>query len=131
MLIGIFFPKQVLEIMGADMALAALGRDYVRIVMMAAPLFMMNYSFTAFVRNDRAPTVAMAAAVSGSMFNVVLIMFSFCFERRTCGCRISNYNQSGCYNACMSDTFIIKKSGVVLNIKKAYVRPALKHFLLY
>jgi putative MATE family efflux protein len=128
-LIGIFFPKQVLEIMGADMALAALGRDYVRIVMMAAPLFMMNYSFTAFVRNDRAPTVAMAAAVSGSMFNVVFdYVFIFVLKGGLAGAALATAISPVVTMLVCLTHLLSKKSGVVLNIKKAYVRPALKHF---
>ncbi len=52
MILGIFAPGRVLEVMGADPTLAALGTDYIRIILIAAPLFMMNYTFTAFARNS-------------------------------------------------------------------------------
>lgn len=70
-LFGIVSPQWYLKVMGGDTALVALGRDYVRIVLLAAPLFMMNYSFTAFVRNDGAPSLAMWASLAGSSFNIV------------------------------------------------------------
>lgn len=77
-LLGVFAPEQVLQVMGADAAIIELGRNYVRIFMTAAPLFMMNYVFTAFARNDNAPTIVMLGSISGSMFNIVfdyILMF--------------------------------------------------------
>lgn len=70
-LLGIFWPDQVLKIMGGDAQIVNLGIPYVRIVLIAAPLFMMNFIFTAFARNDQAPTTAMFASLAGSMFNIV------------------------------------------------------------
>lgn len=70
-LAGMFFPGQVLRFMGADAVIMDLGKSYVRIFMTAAPLFMMNYAFTSFARNDNAPTIVMIGSISGSMFNIV------------------------------------------------------------
>ncbi|MDD6380321.1 MAG: MATE family efflux transporter [Lachnospiraceae bacterium] len=70
-LLGIFVPKQVLALMGADAALQKMGEGYARLCLMFAPAFMCNYTFTAFCRNDRAPGIAMAAQLSGSAFNIV------------------------------------------------------------
>ena len=78
MLLGIFIPEQVLRIMGADAVIMELGKSYVRIFMTATPLFMMNYAFTSFARNDNAPTIAMIGSILGSLFNIVfdyLFMF--------------------------------------------------------
>ncbi len=68
---GIFFPKQVLEMMGADQHIAELGTGYLRIVLIDTPFFMMNYTFTAFARNDNATTTAMIGSLSGSIFNII------------------------------------------------------------
>ena len=38
---------------------------------MFTPFFMMNYAFTAFVRNDNAPHIAMATTLLSSLFNIV------------------------------------------------------------
>lgn len=70
-ILGAFFPAQVLGVMGADPKLAQLGQGYVRIILCAAPLFMCNYSFTGFCRNDHAPLTAMLGSIAGSMFNIV------------------------------------------------------------
>ena len=71
MLLGIFAPEQVLRFMGADGVIMELGKSYVRIFMTAAPFFMVNYVFTAFTRNDNAPTTAMIGSIAGSLFNIV------------------------------------------------------------
>lgn len=65
MLLGIFAPEQVLRFMGADAVIMELGKSYVRIFMTAAPFFMVNYVFTAFTRNDNAPTTAMIGSIAG------------------------------------------------------------------
>ena len=51
--------------------LIGLGRNYVRIILIATPFFMSNYTFTAFARNDGAPSIAMIGSISGSIFNII------------------------------------------------------------
>lgn len=70
-LFGILIPDKILSVMGADQSLISLGENYLRIILIASPLFMANYTFTAFLRNDNAPKTAMIASVSGSLFNIV------------------------------------------------------------
>lgn len=57
MLLGLVFPDKVLSLLGADEGLISLGGQYIQIILLAAPLFMVNYTFTAFLRNDYAPKV--------------------------------------------------------------------------
>ena len=71
MLIGIFIPDKALALLGADAGLIGLGRNYIRIILIATPFFMSNYTFTAFARNDGAPSVAMIGSISGSIFNII------------------------------------------------------------
>ena len=70
-LLGIIAPEWVLKIMGANQAITDLGMDYIRIVLINTPFFMMNYAFIAFARNDNATTIAMIGSLSGSVFNIV------------------------------------------------------------
>ena len=69
--VGITAPDIILRLMGADDVILAVGTPYLRIALIFAPCFMINYAFTAFVRNDRAPKVAMTATVLSSLFNIV------------------------------------------------------------
>ena len=67
-----------MRVMGADTVIESIGIPYTRIVLCFTPFFMMNYAFTAFVRNDNAPHIAMAATLLSSLFNIVfdyILMF--------------------------------------------------------
>lgn len=70
-LTGIFLPEKFLGLLGANQHLTELGKNYLRIMLIATPFFMTNYTFTAFARNDQAASRAMAGAISGSLFNIV------------------------------------------------------------
>ncbi|MGN0707676.1 MAG: MATE family efflux transporter [Faecalibacterium sp.] len=70
-LAGILCPGALLRLMGGDAGIVALGEGYMRIFLMFTPFFMCNYIVSAFVRNDGDPSLAMAATLSGSLFNVV------------------------------------------------------------
>ena len=68
---GIFVPDRLIELLGGDETIIATGKDYTRIFMIFAPFFMCNHICNAFVRNDGNPSVAMAATLLSSLFNVV------------------------------------------------------------
>ncbi len=68
---GIFIPDLVLEFMGADKKILETGLSYIRTVLLFAPCFMLNYTFTSFVKNDNAPNIAMVATLSSSIFNII------------------------------------------------------------
>ena len=71
-----FIPDKALALLGADAGLIGLGRNYVRIILIATPFFMSNYTFTAFARNDGAPSIAMIGSISGSILILYLIIYS-------------------------------------------------------
>lgn len=68
---GLLGPGTLLRWMGGDAQIVALGVGYTRIFLLFAPFFMINYIVQAFVRNDGEPALAMAATLSGSLFNIV------------------------------------------------------------
>ena len=76
-LLGLFAPGKVMQFMGADLEIMQLGIDYFRIFLLFTPFFMINYVFTAFVRNDNDPALAMVATVTSSLANEV---FDFIFK---------------------------------------------------
>lgn len=76
--LGVAVPDGVLRLMGADNTILQVGHNYIRIVLCFAPLFMLNFTCTAFVRNDGAPRIAMAATLLSGLFNILfdyLLMF--------------------------------------------------------
>lgn len=71
-LLGTFVPDKIVELLGGDAEIAAVGTPYTRIFMVFAPFFMLNYIFSAFVRNDGNPSLAMAATLASSIFNIIM-----------------------------------------------------------
>ena len=63
MLAGAFCPGTLLQLMGGDADIVALGLNYTRIFLLFTPFFMCNYIFSAFVRNDGDPSLAMVATL--------------------------------------------------------------------
>ncbi len=71
-LAGILIPDKILVFLGADEVIVRVGTPYTRIFLLFTPFFMLNYVFSAFVRNDDNPTLAMVATFSSSIFNIVM-----------------------------------------------------------
>ena len=75
---GVLFPDRILSLLGADEQILGIGLSYIRIVLCCAPFFMVNYTFTAFARNDSAPRLAMLATLGSGIFNIIfdyILMF--------------------------------------------------------
>lgn len=75
---GIAIPEKVLLLMGADDVILHAGLPYMRTMLCFGPAFMMNLTVTPFVRNDNAPSIAMAATLCSSFFNIIfdyILMF--------------------------------------------------------
>ena len=72
MLSGAFMPDKIVAFLGGDETIVSVGKNYTRIFMMFAPFFMWNHICNAFVRNDGNPSIAMAATLVSSLFNVVM-----------------------------------------------------------
>ena len=90
LLAGLFCPQAVLRLMGGDAGITALGTDYTRIFLVFAPFFMMNYTFSAFVRNDNGPTTAMIATLAGSIYNIIFdFTFMFVFKLGLAGAALA------------------------------------------
>ena len=68
---GLFLPRQILQILGADRELQDLGIPYVRTILPFAFFYMANYTTGAYVRNDNNPSNAMIGSVIASLFNIV------------------------------------------------------------
>lgn len=72
LLLGLFIPEQILGMLGGNEEIVKVGTGYTRIIMLFAPCFMWNHICNAFVRNDGRPSIAMAATLFGSLFNIVM-----------------------------------------------------------
>ncbi|MGL5260426.1 MAG: MATE family efflux transporter [Lachnospiraceae bacterium] len=125
-LLGIFCPVKVLEIMGADQTLVELGSNYMKIILLATPFLMTNFTFTSFLRNDNAPRTAMIASMSGSLFNLVFdYILIFTLELGLTGAAIATA-LSPIVTMLVCSTHFLKKSN---NIRFRCTLPKIKHIL--
>lgn len=69
---GILIPDRILTFLGGNEVIVRVGTPYTRIFLLFTPFFMLNHVFSAFVRNDDNPTLAMVATFTSSIFNIVM-----------------------------------------------------------
>lgn len=72
LLMGLFFARPLTVLMGANTAVFEMCHIYLKVILLFAPMFILNNVLLCFVRNDGAPQRSMAAMLSGSLSNVVL-----------------------------------------------------------
>lgn len=80
-IVGMFFSTTITRVLGADDAVFAMTKTYLRVILLFAPMFMLNNVLLCFVRNDGAPHLSMLAMLVGSLSNIVLdYVFIFPFR---------------------------------------------------
>lgn len=72
LLAGVLCAGPICGILGADQAILPLSAGYLRMILLFAPVFILNNVLLCFVRNDGEPKRAMAAMLTGSLSNIVL-----------------------------------------------------------
>lgn len=81
LIIGLFFSKNIVSLMGADSAVFQMSKTYLQVILLFSPMFVMNNVLLCFVRNDGSPQLSMIAMIGGSLSNVVLdYIFIFPFK---------------------------------------------------
>ena len=66
----IFGETPLLRLFGADDTLLPLAKGYLKWMKFSMPLFTMGQFLACFIRNDNAPAKAMAAVITGGVFNI-------------------------------------------------------------
>lgn len=125
-LTGIFRPEKFLRLLGADQNLVQLGTGYLKIVLITTPLFMMNYTFTAFARNDHATSRAMTGAIAGSLFNIVFdYIFMFPMGLGLSGAALATAFSPAVTMLICATHYVSKKNHVAFKWKK----PSFSHLI--
>lgn len=70
--IGLAFSKELCNVLGADSAVFDMTHIYLKIILLAAPGFILNDIMVCFVRNDGNPGLSMTAMLAGSISNIIL-----------------------------------------------------------
>ena len=80
-IIGICFTGNIVKMLGANEEVYSMCYTYLQIILLFAPMFMLNNLLLCFVRNDGAPQLSMAAMIGGSLSNIILdYVFMFPFD---------------------------------------------------
>lgn len=78
--LGLFyFQDELILLLGAQGELVELSKEYLGVIALGAPVMMIQPLLEAFVRNDRAPYLAMSSMVVGALGNIAL-NYLFIFE---------------------------------------------------
>lgn len=72
LLIGMLFSGPLARTLGATKRVYDMSSIYLRVILVFAPMFMMNNLLLCFVRNDGAPQLSMLAMLGGSFSNIIL-----------------------------------------------------------
>lgn len=70
--IGIFLSGPITKLLGADEVIFQMSKTYLQVILLFAPMFMLNNVLLCFVRNDGAPQLSMLAMLGGSISNIIL-----------------------------------------------------------
>ncbi|MEG2016091.1 MAG: MATE family efflux transporter [Oscillospiraceae bacterium] len=70
--LGLFLSKEISTLLGASDAIVGITNTYLRIILLFAPIFMLNELILCFVRNDGNPRLAMISMLIGSLSNIIL-----------------------------------------------------------
>lgn len=80
-IIGIFFFEPVAYMLGSSESTIGLVREYGKFLVIGTGFFMFSTFLQTFIRNDRAPKLAMIAVVTGGILNIILDMiFVYTFQ---------------------------------------------------
>lgn len=72
LLIGAFFSRPLSTLLGANAVVHEMTSTYLGIILVFAPMFMLNNVVICFVRNDGNPKLSMIAMLIGSLSNIIL-----------------------------------------------------------
>lgn len=70
-LCGLLLPREISLLLGASPETLPYTEIYIKVLLIFAPVFVINNVVIAFVRNDKGPNLAMVSMLSGVLFNIV------------------------------------------------------------
>lgn len=110
-IIGIFFSKNIMYFMGARDIVLNLANDYIKIIFIFAPAFMMNNLMQSFIRNDHNPSICTKAVISSCIFNCVFdYIFIFSMNMGIFGAALATVLSPLVSLSILSSHFISKKN---------------------
>jgi len=113
--LGLFFLDNISYFLGATKNNIILVKEYLSVVLMFSFSFVLVYMITVFVRNDKAPKLAMWSTICGGIINIVLdYVFIFVFHWGMRGAAIATVLSSLTSLIILCTHFINKNSFIKL-----------------
>ncbi|HCL02508.1 MAG TPA: MATE family efflux transporter [Lachnoclostridium phytofermentans] len=79
--LGLFYSDRIVMLLGAEGEVLHMSKTYLQVILLFAPMFLLNNVLLCFVRNDGSPQLSMIAMLGGSLSNIVLdYVFMFPLE---------------------------------------------------
>lgn len=70
--LGLFYSESIVKLLGAEGEVLHMSKTYLQVILLFAPMFLLNNALLCFVRNDGSPQLSMIAMLGGSVSNIVL-----------------------------------------------------------
>lgn len=118
---GLMFLKPLLNIFGASPSNFGYAYDYMKIILIGAPLQAIGFGMNNFIRGEGNPTIAMKTMLIGAISNTILDpIFIFLFDMGVEGAALATIISQGLSSIWVMRYFFSGKS--MLNVKKEYLR---------
>ncbi|WP_353096535.1 MATE family efflux transporter [Tissierella praeacuta] len=118
---GLIFLRPLLNVFGASDSNIQYAYDYMKIILIGAPLQAIGFGMNNFIRGEGSPTVAMKTMLIGAISNTILDpIFIFSFGMGVEGAALATIISQGLSSIWVMRYFFSGKS--MLNIKKEYLK---------
>lgn len=118
---GLIFLKPLLNVFGASPSNYQYAYDYMKIILIGAPLQAIGFGMNNFIRGEGSPTIAMKTMLIGAISNTILDpIFIFWFNMGVEGAALATIISQGLSAIWVMRYFFGGKS--MLNIKKEYLK---------
>jgi len=118
---GLVFLKPLLNAFGASPSNFQYAYDYMKIILIGAPLQAIGFGMNNFIRGEGSPTIAMKTMLIGAILNTILDpIFIFVFNMGVQGAALATIISQGASAIWVLRYFFTGKS--MLNVKKEYLK---------
>lgn len=120
-IVGLVSLKPLLKLFGASESNITYAMDYLRIILIGAPLQSIGFGMNNFIRGEGSPKIAMITMLIGAILNTILDpIFIFVFNMGVQGAALATIISQGVSAIWVMSYFLSGKS--MLTIKKEYLK---------
>ncbi len=127
-ILGLIFLEPLLLRFGASQSNIGYAKDYLRIILIGAPIQSLGFGMNNFIRGEGNPKIAMVTMLIGAILNTILDpIFIFVFNMGVKGAALATIISQAVSTLWVMSYFLGGKS--MLTIKREYLKPRMPIFL--